>query len=87
MPWSRVKKNTDEHNYKSELERLAWRCGLTGLHNRTHFNRVLERTNKGLLLLVDLVGFKRFNDTYGHENGDSLLIEIAPPFETFLRDQ
>ncbi|BFL83854.1 hypothetical protein LFREDSHE_23040 [Shewanella baltica] len=75
--------NTDEHNYKLELERLAWRCGLTGLHNRTHFNRVLERTNKGLLLLVDLVGFKRFNDTYGHENGDSLLIEIARRLKHF----
>ncbi|MCU8035072.1 MAG: EAL domain-containing protein [Shewanella sp.] len=75
--------NTDEHNYKSELERLAWRCGLTGLHNRTHFNRVLERTTKGLLLLVDLVGFKRFNDTYGHENGDSLLIEIARRLKHF----
>ncbi|MGL6012335.1 MAG: EAL domain-containing protein, partial [Shewanella oncorhynchi] len=75
--------NTDEHNYKSELERLAWRCGLTGLHNRTHFNRVLECTTKGLLLLVDLVGFKRFNDTYGHENGDSLLIEIARRLKHF----
>lgn len=75
--------NTDEHNYKSELERLAWRCGLTGLHNRTHFNQVLERTTKGLLLLVDLVGFKRFNDTYGHENGDSLLIEIARRLKHF----
>ncbi|MCL1084750.1 sensor domain-containing phosphodiesterase [Shewanella glacialipiscicola] len=69
--------NTGEHNYRSELERLAWRCGLTGLYNRTHFNRVLERTTQGVLLFVDLLGFKRFNDTYGHDNGDSLLIEIA----------
>ncbi|SUI72282.1 sensor domain-containing phosphodiesterase [Shewanella morhuae] len=75
--------NTSEHNYRSELERLAWRCGLTGLHNRTHFNRVLERTTRGVLLLVDLVGFKRFNDTYGHGNGDSLLIEIARRLRQF----
>lgn len=75
--------STDEHNYKIELERLAWRCSLTGLHNRSHFNRVLERTSKGLLLLVDLVGFKRFNDTYGHEHGDSLLIEIARRLKHF----
>ncbi len=69
--------STDEHNYKDDLERLAWRCSLTGLRNRGHFNRVLEQTKDGLLFLVDLVGFKRFNDTYGHENGDNLLIEIA----------
>ncbi|MCG9963395.1 putative bifunctional diguanylate cyclase/phosphodiesterase [Shewanella cutis] len=75
--------STDEHNYKAELERLAWRCSLTGLNNRSHFNRVLEKTTKGLLLLVDLVAFKRFNDTYGHENGDSLLIEIGRRLKHF----
>ncbi|WP_372872821.1 EAL domain-containing protein [Shewanella sp.] len=69
--------SSEQHNYQLELERLAWRCNLTGLYNRLHFNRVLERTHHGQLLLIDLVGFKRFNDTYGHEQGDALLIEMA----------
>nr|WP_250885891.1 EAL domain-containing protein [Shewanella jiangmenensis] len=69
--------STEQQNYQQELERLAWRCSLTGLYNRLHFNRVLERTLKGQLLLIDLVGFKRFNDTYGHEQGDVLLMEMA----------
>lgn len=69
--------STEQHQHQQELERLAWRCSLTGLYNRTHFNRVLDRTQSGHLLLVDLVGFKRFNDTYGHEQGDALLIEVA----------
>ncbi|MCH4294382.1 EAL domain-containing protein [Shewanella sp. 3B26] len=69
--------STEQHCYQQELERLAWRCNLTGLYNRLHFNRVLERTQQGQLLLIDLVGFKRFNDTYGHEQGDALLIEMA----------
>ncbi|QSX31641.1 putative bifunctional diguanylate cyclase/phosphodiesterase [Shewanella cyperi] len=69
--------NSEQHNYQAELEKLAWRCNLTGLYNRAHFNRVLERSQQGMLLLVDLMGFKRFNDTYGHEQGDALLIEIA----------
>lgn len=69
--------SSEQHNYQQELERLAWRCSLTGLYNRLHFNRVLDRTQQGQLLLVDLVGFKRFNDTYGHEQGDALLMEIA----------
>ncbi|MGI2258337.1 putative bifunctional diguanylate cyclase/phosphodiesterase [Shewanella sp. GXUN23E] len=69
--------NTRPHLYQAELERLAWCCGLTGLFNRTHFNQVLDRTREGVLILVDLLGFKRFNDTYGHEQGDALLVEMA----------
>lgn len=68
---------TEQHHHQSELVRLAWRCGLTGLFNRTHFSRVLEQQKKGHLVLVDLRGFKRFNDTYGHANGDVMLVEVA----------
>ncbi len=68
---------TDQHNHQKELLRLAWRCGLTGLYNRTHFSRVLDKAQLGHLVLIDLQGFKRFNDTYGHANGDIMLIEIA----------
>lgn len=68
---------TEQHQHQSELIRLAWRCGLTGLFNRTHFSRVLEQQKKGHLVLVDLRGFKRFNDTYGHANGDVMLVEVA----------
>lgn len=68
---------TEQHQHQSELERLAWRCGLTGLYNRTHFGRVLDRAKEGHLVLIDLRGFKRFNDTYGHANGDLMLVEVA----------
>lgn len=75
--------STRQRNHQSELERLAWRCNLTGLHNRTHFTRALDRSVEGQLFLVDLVGFKRFNDTYGHEKGDILLMEIARRIKHF----
>ena len=68
---------TEQHRYREELEIRAWRCSLTGLYNRAHFNKALDKTNKGYLILVDLIGFKNFNDTYGHEKGDALLQEIA----------
>ncbi|WP_299809485.1 EAL domain-containing protein [uncultured Shewanella sp.] len=68
---------TEEHYHQNELFRLAWRCGLTGLFNRTHFSRVLEKADSGHLVMIDLRGFKRFNDTYGHANGDIILVEIA----------
>ena len=75
--------NTQPHMHQAELERLAWRCGLTGLYNRTHFKQVLEKTREGVLLLIDLIGFKRFNDTHGHEKGDSLLMEIGKRITQF----
>ncbi|MBM7074053.1 diguanylate cyclase [Shewanella sp. 202IG2-18] len=68
---------TEEHRYQEELEVRAWRCALTGLYNRAHFNKELAVTNNGYLFLIDLVGFKNFNDTYGHEKGDALLQEMA----------
>nr|WP_276521568.1 EAL domain-containing protein [Shewanella sairae] len=68
---------TEQHHHQNELLRLAWRCGLTGLFNRTHFSRVLDKLDSGYLVLIDLRGFKRFNDTYGHANGDIMLIEVA----------
>jgi diguanylate cyclase (GGDEF)-like protein len=54
---------------------------LTGLYNRRHFNQELERliietrvTGQPLTLaLIDLNGFKRINDTFGHQSGDLAL--------------
>ncbi|WOT06685.1 putative bifunctional diguanylate cyclase/phosphodiesterase [Shewanella youngdeokensis] len=74
---------TAQYLHQSELERLAWRCGLTGLYNRTHFSRVLDKATDGHLILIDLRGFKRFNDTYGHANGDLMLIEVARRIKHF----
>ncbi|QYJ80408.1 sensor domain-containing phosphodiesterase [Shewanella acanthi] len=80
-----AQENSGEHHYKAHLERLAWHCSLTGLNNRSHFNLALEGCTKGLLFLIDIVGFKRFNDTYGHTNGDSLLVEIARRLKHFAQ--
>lgn len=78
-----AKDNTHDIFIRSELERLAWRCSLTNLYNRSHFNLALEHCQQGYLILIDLIGFKRFNDTYGHEQGDDLLIETARRLTTF----
>jgi diguanylate cyclase (GGDEF)-like protein len=59
--------------------------GLTGLFNHRVFNERLEqefnrrsRTRKPLaLIMLDVDHFKRFNDTFGHQEGDAVLRELG----------
>lgn len=74
---------SSEFEHKAELEHLAWHCSLTGLHNRSFFTPQLDKAQEGILLLVDLLGFKRFNDTNGHVQGDILLIEVSRRLKHF----
>jgi diguanylate cyclase (GGDEF)-like protein len=68
-----------------ELERLSLTDPLTGLPNRRHlYERAaseierLHRTDGSLAVaLFDVDHFKKVNDTYGHEAGDSVLMNIA----------
>lgn len=76
------------------LKRLVALDGLTGIANRRHFDRVLDREvrrarREGLplsLIFLDLDEFKRFNDTNGHARGDAVLRQVAHTLdETFRR--
>ncbi|MGQ0586255.1 MAG: diguanylate cyclase domain-containing protein [Gammaproteobacteria bacterium] len=70
---------------ENELRQLALLDPLTGLANRRRFNERLaeavqrsERTGQRLALMyLDLDGFKRVNDTLGHDVGDELLKEFG----------
>ena len=66
------------------LQEAAQRDPLTGMANRAHFQRVVERwlDQRGerelcCLLFLDVDGFKAVNDTLGHNLGDRLLQCIA----------
>ncbi len=76
-----------------KLEKLATTDGLTKLYNLRHFYHQLEveidRSNRyghslGLLLL-DIDHFKVYNDTYGHLEGDKVLIKLSQTMRSCLR--
>lgn len=81
-----------EHQQK--LERMAHYDALTQLPNRVLLaDRLMlaltqaRRTSKLLAVCyLDLDGFKPVNDTFGHEAGDALLVEVASRLKQVLRN-
>jgi len=66
---------------------------LTGLSNRKAFSDTLKDKYSAknmtpfTLLTLDLDGFKKINDTLGHESGDLLLIELTERLKCHANDQ
>ena len=67
------------------IEEISIRDGLTNIYNRRHFNEIFPKLinstrRKGELvsfLLMDIDHFKQYNDNYGHQMGDNVLISFA----------
>lgn len=77
-----------------KLEYAAAYDDLTGLVNKREFNHEAEqhialskRYDRPLsLLLIDLDHFKNVNDTYGHNFGDEVLIQLAALLKQEVRE-
>jgi len=76
-----------------EIQTLAFHDALTGIHNRAYLNNVLSDCFKKASArkislavgMVDVDFFKKFNDTYGHLHGDSVLKLLASTMKKFSR--
>lgn len=75
----------------AKLQELAYYDPLTGAANRLllkdNFDLLKHKqVNSIELLFIDMNGFKKINDTYGHEIGDQLLKEIVFRIDGVLRE-
>ena len=73
---------TEEKKTFEHMRHLAEHDIMTGLANRTQFQAKLAQMcgpggSGGVLMLVDLDGFKGINDTLGHAFGDECLVEFT----------
>lgn len=79
----------------TRLKQIATKDSLTGLGNRNGFNdafsRLISRAHRREqsfgLLVIDLDNFKKINDTRGHREGDSVLVNVAVQITHSLRGE
>ncbi len=83
----------ERKRFEEQLRHLAYHDPLTNVANRTLFHERLsivfaaarESGNLIAVFLIDLDGFKRVNDQYGHSVGDQLLIMVGQRICSCLR--
>ncbi len=85
---------TEVELYKERLQEITVTDELTAVGNRLAYNNTIKtevqrahRYEKQLaLLVIDIDFFKRVNDSYGHDVGDLVLIEVAKAIGQMLRE-
>ena len=78
---------------KKDLQKLSITDEMTKLYNRRYFNEVfkkeLNRVKRGdksiSFLMLDVDHFKLYNDTYGHQEGDNVLLKIGEVLNSFSK--
>lgn len=78
----------------ARLKQLSITDEVTRLLNRRGFDHAIDRAlgrsrrldETGLVMLIDLDGFKQINDTFGHQAGDLVLASVATLLRVNTRD-
>jgi diguanylate cyclase (GGDEF)-like protein len=74
----------------AEVKRMVVMDNLTGLYARHYLDEQANLLQKkdfcGSLIVVDIDNFKRVNDTYGHQVGDKILIQVSQIIKSSIRD-
>jgi len=78
----------------ADIVDVSLRDGLTGLFSHAFFYRRADFETKRFarygipvsLMMIDVDNFKQFNDTYGHQQGDGILISVGAIIEAETRE-
>jgi len=85
---------SSQKKLESKLRELSLTDPLTGLYNRRKLNEILhdefDRTKRYkhqmAVLMMDIDHFKDFNDSYGHDQGDRILKQMAHSMKKHFRN-
>ena len=84
----RLQEMTKTVEKQQEMLAMAKRDPLTGLRNRQGFpelvNASLRARCEGIFFIMDLDNFKSINDTYGHMEGDRVLVRFAKALKAVM---
>lgn len=77
-----------------QLKKLALIDELTGIPNRRGFRNYIdmefesnnEKDSILSIIMIDIDFFKQFNDNYGHEEGDKVLISVAKQIDSIIKN-
>ncbi|MGV3074910.1 sensor domain-containing diguanylate cyclase/phosphohydrolase [Clostridium baratii] len=83
---------TERKKLEDKLTYLSYRDKLTGLYNRTYFDKVSEEYNKNKediisIIMGDMNGLKIVNDSLGHLEGDRFIVEISKIIKKVVKDK
>lgn len=86
---------SEQKSLEQKLKQMAYYDELTDLPNRKfiqkHLRKTLARSKRHehcfSVMFIDLDGFKKVNDSLGHECGDLLLIEVANRLNESVREE
>lgn len=83
---------TERKKLEDKLTYLSYRDKLTGLYNRTYFDKVSKEYNKNKediisIIMGDMNGLKIVNDSLGHLEGDRFIVEIAKIIKKVVKDK
>lgn len=74
---------------RDELKKMVITDHLTKLHSRKFLDEKIEKSFKkdheGSFILIDIDDFKEINDSYGHQVGDKVLIQVAELIKSSIR--
>jgi diguanylate cyclase (GGDEF)-like protein/PAS domain S-box-containing protein len=84
---------SEQKQLENKLRDLSELDGLTGLHNRRVFDetllkewkRAMRESSPLSVVMIDVDYFKKFNDAYGHLEGDACLQRLAHVLKSCVR--